>query len=68
MYSAFVKWIGSKTCNVAGDLSTVLDAGQACASGQSLNMGFVVLGLLALSVTVMVINARRRQHRDNSYL
>jgi hypothetical protein len=68
MYNALIQWIGSKTCNAAGDLSTVLDAGTACASGQLVNVGLVVLGLFALSVIVMVINARRRQRRDNNYL
>lgn len=65
MYETLVKWIGSKTCKVAGELHEVLDAGTACFSGQSLNMGFVVLGLLALTLTVLIINTRRRHRRDN---
>lgn len=65
MYETIVKWIGSKTCKVAGELHEVLDAGTACISGQSLNMGLVVLGLLALTLTVLIINARRRQRRED---
>lgn len=68
MYNSFIKWIGSKTCNIAGDLSTVLDAGHACASGHATSMGIIVLGLLVFALTVMVINARRRQRRENRYL
>ena len=68
MYNSLIQWIGSKTCSVAGDLTTVLDAGNACAAGQAMNTGFVVLGLLAFTLVVTVINARRRQRRDNSYL
>ena len=65
MYETLIKWIGSKTCKVAGELHEVLDAGTACLNGQSLNMGFVVLGMLALTLTVLIINARRRQRRDD---
>jgi hypothetical protein len=65
MYETFIKWIGSKTCKVAGELHEVLDAGTTCLSGQSLNMGFVVLGIMALTLTVLIINARRRQRRDD---
>jgi hypothetical protein len=67
MYSTLINWIGSRTCNLAGEVSTVLDAGAACASGQSLNMGLIVVGLVALSLAVMVINARRRLYRERGY-
>jgi hypothetical protein len=67
MYEALVRWIGSKTCTVAGDVGQVLDAGHACAGGQALNVGLVVVALLAVTIVVMVINARRRQRRDNNY-
>jgi hypothetical protein len=67
MYDTLVRWIGSKTCTVAGDVGQALDAGHACASGQAGNVGLVVVALLALTVVVMVINARRRQRRDNNY-
>jgi hypothetical protein len=67
MYSTFIKWIGSKTCSVAGELGTALDAGAACANGQSLTMGLIVAGLVALSLAVMVINARRRLYRERGY-
>lgn len=68
MYENLVRWIGSQTCAVAGDLSDVLQSQVGCAHGQSLNMGYVVLGLLALSIAVMVINARRRKFRRNFYM
>lgn len=67
MYDTLVRWIGSKTCSVAGDVGQALDAGHACASGQAANVGVVVVALLALTIVVMVINARRRQRRDNNY-
>lgn len=67
MYNALVNWIGSKTCTVAGNIGEVLNAGQVCANGQALNMGLVVVALLAFSIAVMTINARRRQLRDNNY-
>jgi hypothetical protein len=67
MYSTLIKWIGSTTCHVAGDIGTVLEAGKACSSGQSLSMGLIVVGLVALSFTVMVINARRRLYRERGY-
>jgi hypothetical protein len=67
MYNTLIKWIGSTTCNVAGDISTVLEAGNACASGQSLNVGLIVAGLVALTFAVMVINARRRLYRERGY-
>jgi len=67
MYSTLIKWIGSTTCNLAGDVGTVLEAGKACASGQSLSMGLIVVGLAALSIGVMAINARRRLYRERGY-
>ena len=67
MYSTLIKWIGSTTCHVAGDIGTVLEAGKACASGQSMTMGLIVVGLLALTFAVMVINARRRLYRERGY-
>jgi hypothetical protein len=67
MYSTLIKWIGSTTCHIAGDISTVLETGKACASGQSLSMGLIVAGLLALTFAVMVINARRRLYRERGY-
>lgn len=67
MYNTLIQWIGSKTCNAAGDLSTLLDAGAACARGQSVNVGLLVLSFLALTAVVMIINARRRRHRENNY-
>jgi hypothetical protein len=67
MYDSLVQWIGSNTCNLAGDVGTVLNAGYACASGQALNMGIVVLSIAVFGVAVMVINARRRQRRDRYF-
>lgn len=59
MYSSLVKWIGSNTCNLAGSV---------CADGQSLNMGLVVLGLLALGAAVTVIARRRHERREGYYV
>jgi hypothetical protein len=67
MYDQFIKWIGSKSCTLAGQVSDVLDAGSACAAAQSWNVGVVVLSLVALSATVMIINERRRRYRENFY-
>jgi hypothetical protein len=67
MYDKLVQWIGSNTCNLAGSVGDVLEAGQACASGQAVNVGLVVLGIAVLGVIVMVINARRRQRRENYF-
>jgi hypothetical protein len=68
MYDNLVQWIGSNTCKVAGDLGQVLDAGQACATGHAWTMGLIVIGLAVFGLTVMIINARRRRHRDNYYV
>jgi hypothetical protein len=68
MYDTFITWIGSKSCTLAGNVAEVLDAGTACTASQSWTMGVVVLSLAALSLTVMVINERRRVHRDNYYI
>jgi hypothetical protein len=65
MYNALINWIGSKTCSAASDISSLLDVNYGCASGQALNMGLIVIGLLVFSVAVITINARRRQRRDN---
>jgi uncharacterized membrane protein len=65
MYNSLIQWIGSRTCTAAGDISAILEANYGCASGQALNMGLIVLGLLVFSVVVIAINARRRYHRDN---
>lgn len=67
MYSTLIKWIGSTTCNMATDVSTVLEAGKACANNQSLNMGLVVVGLVTLYVAVKLISARRRLYRERGY-
>ena len=68
MYDTLIRWIGSKTCSLAGDVGTVLDVGNACFSGQSLNMGLIVVGLVALTLAVLVINARRRAYRERGNL
>jgi hypothetical protein len=65
MYDQLIQWIGSQTCDLAGDVGNVLETGHACATGQALNMGIVVLAIAAFAVVVMVIGARRRQRRDN---
>jgi hypothetical protein len=67
MYDVFIKWIGSKSCTLAGQVTEVLDAGTACAASQSWNVGVAVLSLVALSATVSLINERRRRYRENFY-
>jgi len=67
MYDTLIRWIGWKTCSFAGSVTDVLDTGPACVASQARNVGVVALVMVALSFTVMVINARRRHHRE-SYL
>jgi hypothetical protein len=67
MYDTFVSWIGLKTCSFAGDLVSLLDTGPACFASQAWNMGALALAVVALTFVVMVINARRRHHRDNYF-
>jgi len=67
MYDTFVSWIGLKTCSFAGDLVDVLDAGPACFSSQAWNMGALALAVVAFSFVVIVINARRRHHRETFF-
>ena len=67
MFDTLISWVGLKTCTFAGDLTDVLGAGPACFSSQAWNMGAVALSVVALTFVVMVINARRRYHRDNYF-
>ena len=67
MYDKLIQWAGSSTCNLAVSVGDVLEPAQACTGGQALNMGLVVLGIAAFGVVVMVINACRRQRRENHF-
>lgn len=68
MYNAAIKWIGSKTCSLAGNVTELVDVHIACTGVESWNMGVIVLGLAAVALAAMVINARRRQHRDSYFV
>jgi hypothetical protein len=67
MYDTIVRWIGLETCSLAGNLTDVLNAGPACLSSQAWNMGALALGFVVFSFVVMVINARRRHHRETYF-
>ena len=59
MHDIVLTFIGSQTCSLAGT---------ACANAQALNMGVVVLGFLAVVLSLAVIAIRRRERREGWYV
>jgi hypothetical protein len=59
MYETIAKVIGSSACRLADT---------PCAGTEALNMGLVVLGLLAIGAALAVIAIRQRQRREDYYL
>lgn len=59
MHDIILGLIGSQTCSFAGT---------ACADAQAVNMGIVVLGLLALGLSVALAALRRQSRRDGYYV
>jgi hypothetical protein len=64
LHQMLVKWIGKTAC----DAGTLIDIGTACKGTQALNMGLVVLALLAIGLTAAWLNARRRRRRSGFYI
>lgn len=59
MHDIILGLIGSQTCSLAGT---------ACADVQAVNMGIVVLGLLAVGMSVALVALRRKSRRDGYYV
>lgn len=56
-------WIGKTACH-GGALAGI---GTACKGAQALNMGLVVLALVAMALAVTWINLRRKRRRAEEY-
>lgn len=59
MHDIILGLIGSQTCSLAGT---------PCVDAEAVNMGIVVLGLLALGISVAIVALRRQWRRDGYYV
>lgn len=60
LHQMLIKWIGKAAC----DGGAYAGIGTACKGAEALNMGIVVLAVLALVLAAAWLNARRSRRRS----
>jgi hypothetical protein len=63
----FIQFIGSKACSATSKVSEIIVANPTCGNVESWNMGALVLGALAVALTVRIIQERRRRFRETYF-